>query len=207
MLVRRSLSTQLPTRLFSVASAPVASAAAKTDSKKEQKPKKPFFRASRVFWIAVAGITIGKYTSDEFNTVFWRLYPTRILSFLWGQVHRLELPVAMRSPLYMVWTKAFGCHLDEMAASSLEEFPNLNAFFTRRLKPEVRPIEQDAAMVSPVDARVTVVGKVEDGKLEQIKVGRTILVFGTKLTHFYLTGRHLPAEHLFRINPSRSSTI
>ena len=69
-----------------------------------------------------------------------RLLPTRALSRLWGRITWTELPVAMRAPVYMAWTRAFGCNLDEMAAASLDEFPSLGDFFVRALKDGVRPI-------------------------------------------------------------------
>jgi phosphatidylserine decarboxylase len=50
------------------------------------------------------------------------------------------------------------------------EYPSLNAFFTRRLKPGARPIDAKAnSIVSPVDALITACGYMEDGKLLEVK--------------------------------------
>ncbi|XID95719.1 archaetidylserine decarboxylase [Paenibacillaceae bacterium WGS1546] len=58
----------------------------------------------------------------------------------------------------------------EEAEKNLEEYRTLNEFFTRRLKPGRRPIDSgDEALVSPVDARITGCGVVEDGMLLQVK--------------------------------------
>ena len=63
----------------------------------------------------------------------------------------------------------FDCHLDEMDASDLREFPNLNAFFTRRLKSGIRPIHRESPLVSPADARILHYGPVTEKSLEQVK--------------------------------------
>ena len=94
--------------------------------------------------------------------------PLNILSRVWGYLHSLTLPTPLRSPLYHLWTYMFDCHLDE-ASQPLEEYRNLSEFFIRHLRPGVRPLAP-TDLVSPVDARVTVIGTVgRDGTLEQIK--------------------------------------
>ncbi|MFC5704485.1 archaetidylserine decarboxylase [Cohnella faecalis] len=58
----------------------------------------------------------------------------------------------------------------EEAEKRLEEYGSLNEFFTRRLKPGRRPIDDSSeAIVSPVDALITACGTIEDGMLLQIK--------------------------------------
>ena len=94
--------------------------------------------------------------------------PLNVLSRVWGYLHSLTLPTPLRSPLYHLWTWMFDCNLDE-ASQPLNEYENLSQFFIRHLRPGVRPLAP-ADVVSPVDARVTVIGEVgRDGRLEQIK--------------------------------------
>ena len=94
--------------------------------------------------------------------------PLNVLSRVWGRLHRLELPTSLRSPMYHLWTYLFDCNLDE-ASEPLTSYRNLSEFFVRHLRPGVRPIAP-TDVVSPVDARVTVIGRVgKDGTLEQIK--------------------------------------
>ncbi len=58
----------------------------------------------------------------------------------------------------------------EEAEKKLEEYVSLNDFFTRRLKPGIRPIDLSAgALVSPVDAKITACGTINDGLLLQVK--------------------------------------
>jgi phosphatidylserine decarboxylase len=75
----------------------------------------------------------------------------------------------MREPVYMAWTVAFGCILDE-CEHPLTHHKNLASFFTRTLKPGVRPIDPHADIVSPADSEITVFGEVTpEGTLQQIK--------------------------------------
>ncbi len=58
----------------------------------------------------------------------------------------------------------------EEAEKNLEEYGSLNEFFTRRLKPGCRLVDETAqALVSPVDALVTACGSIENGMLLKIK--------------------------------------
>jgi phosphatidylserine decarboxylase len=95
--------------------------------------------------------------------------PLRMLSRIWGYVHHCDLPVSLREPLYMAWTRAFDCHLEEMEFP-LHEYRNLSEFFSRPLKADARYIDRTADLVSPADARLTAYGEINaDGTIEQIK--------------------------------------
>lgn len=46
-----------------------------------------------------------------------------------------------------------------------EDYKSFNAFFTRRIRPELRPIDSDCnALVSPCDAKLSVYNLEKDGK-------------------------------------------
>src|SRR5690606_3249285 len=58
----------------------------------------------------------------------------------------------------------------EEAEKTIDQYESLNAFFTRRLKPGLRPIDADPhALVSPVDARITGMGPITDGTVLNVK--------------------------------------
>ena len=59
-------------------------------------------------------------------------------------------------------------NLLEAEQEDLQAYANLNALFTRTLKPDARPIA-DSAMVCPVDGRVSAHGKILENTLLQIK--------------------------------------
>ncbi|MEO3946935.1 archaetidylserine decarboxylase [Gorillibacterium sp. CAU 1737] len=58
----------------------------------------------------------------------------------------------------------------EDAEKDWTEYMSLNDFFTRRLKPGLRPIDATLdSLVSPVDAKITGMGPITEGQLLQIK--------------------------------------
>ncbi|GAO17783.1 hypothetical protein UVI_02006220 [Ustilaginoidea virens] len=60
--------------------------------------------------------------------------------------------------------------LDEVAEPDLRTYPNLAAFFYRRLKPGARPLEPDShALLCPSDGKVLQYGKIAGGDIEQVK--------------------------------------
>jgi phosphatidylserine decarboxylase len=67
------------------------------------------------------------------------MLPLRFTSRMWGCLNSIDLPVFMREPIYMAWTRVFGVHLDEMR-DPIDSYPNLGAFFVRHLKDGVRPL-------------------------------------------------------------------
>jgi phosphatidylserine decarboxylase len=84
------------------------------------------------------------------------------------------------------FVRAYGVDLDE-AEHPLEAYPTLEALFTRRLKPGVRPVDPaPEAVVSPVDGRCAAVGRTVGGRIE-VAPGRTLSVGA-------LLGRELKGE-------------
>ncbi|MCZ8206491.1 archaetidylserine decarboxylase [Gemmatimonas sp.] len=96
--------------------------------------------------------------------------PKHALSRGAGWLATRTVPVGWRGAVYRGYSRIFGARPDE-AELPLEQYPTLNAFFTRALKPGLRPIAAHA-IVSPVDAAVGAYGTVEAGTLVQAK-GRT----------------------------------
>lgn len=67
------------------------------------------------------------------------------------------------------FAKLYGIRLED-AEKAVSEYRSLNEFFTRRLKPGLRPIHEAAdALVSPVDALITGMGRIEAGQLLNVK--------------------------------------
>ncbi|KAI9205021.1 phosphatidylserine decarboxylase-domain-containing protein [Polychytrium aggregatum] len=99
----------------------------------------------------------------------YSLLPLRLISRAWGWLNGLTVPMILREPLYGLYSKAFGCHLDEMADPDLKHYDNLGAFFYRELKAGARPIDETSKLVSPADGRVLHFGRVVNDQVEQIK--------------------------------------
>jgi phosphatidylserine decarboxylase len=106
---------------------------------------------------------------DETFMTLMRLLPKSALSTAVGLATRLPAP----APLHRMAVKAFArryrvdVHEAELA---LEGYPTFAEFFTRKLKPGLRPVDPgETVIVSPVDGAVSQVGYSEDGTCLQAK--------------------------------------
>src|SRR5664279_3220910 len=99
-----------------------------------------------------------------------RLYPKKAGSLAVGALARLRLPSGLRGPLLGRFAAAVGANLAE-ADRPLEDYASFLAFFTRRLRPGLRPQAPAVAggINSPVDGLVIAEGRVEEGTLIQAK--------------------------------------
>lgn len=67
------------------------------------------------------------------------------------------------------FAKAYNIRVEE-AEKPIHEYGSLNDFFTRRLKPGLRPIDEGTdTLVSPVDALITGMGPVHEGAILNVK--------------------------------------
>jgi phosphatidylserine decarboxylase len=98
------------------------------------------------------------------------LYPKKAGSAAVGFAARASLPRSLREPLLGRFAASYGVDLVE-AQKPLADYTSFLDFFTRRLKPGLRP--QDPAVPgglnSPVDGAMIASGRVEDGTLIQAK--------------------------------------
>jgi phosphatidylserine decarboxylase len=99
-----------------------------------------------------------------------RIYPKTLASRAAGRMAAMSIPRPLRRPLLGGFARRYCINLDE-AEFPLDGYPNLQSFFTRRLKDGARP--QDAvapgAVNSPVDARIIAHGRVEGDTAFQAK--------------------------------------
>lgn len=98
--------------------------------------------------------------------------PLKALSRLWGKFNEIPLPYYLRPAGFKLYSYIFGVNLHEVEQEDLHVYPNLAAFFYRRLKPGVRPLDPDLnAVLSPADGKIVQFGKIgdRDGELEQVK--------------------------------------
>ena len=93
-----------------------------------------------------------------------------LLSRLAGWLADRRLPSRLLVPVIRAYSRAYGVDLSE-AAEPPEAFPTFSAFFTRRLRDGVRPVDPvESTVVAPCDSRLSGMERVpEDGRLEQIK--------------------------------------
>jgi phosphatidylserine decarboxylase len=95
----------------------------------------------------------------------FRYLPTNLISRAWGKVARAPLSRHLIRPYASMFRIATG-----EAEKPVDDYATLCEFFTRRLKDGSRTVDPDpAAVVSPVDCRVTSAGTCESDQLLQVK--------------------------------------
>lgn len=102
--------------------------------------------------------------------MFWHilfLVPKNLLSRLTGILVGLRFPKPFGPILVQKFAKRYQIRLDE-AELPIDHYPTIQALFTRKLKPGLRPI-QSASVVHPADSRLTVHQTVRSGSLLQAK--------------------------------------
>lgn len=98
------------------------------------------------------------------------LYPlpqhalTRVVYWLTRQESKLTTPVIKR------FARAFDVDMNDAVEPDLSTYRTFNAFFTRELKPEARPIASgESEIASPADGRISAIGKISEARVFQAK--------------------------------------
>ncbi|MBI1731441.1 MAG: phosphatidylserine decarboxylase [Gammaproteobacteria bacterium] len=113
--------------------------------------------------------------SDSLRAALQHVLPHHALTALVYRLTRCTVPW-VKNFLIRCFCRCFGVDLREAVQPIPSAYPSFNAFFTRSLRPEARPIDPAIdLLVSPVDGYVSQVGRVEAGLLLQAK-GRTYSV-------------------------------
>ena len=138
------------------------------------------------------------------------LLPKQLLTRFAGRVAEMRGGAVTRA-IIRNFIARYGVNMDEAADPRPEAYPTFNEFFTRALRPGVRPIA-DAPLVCPVDAAISQFGPIEHDQIFQAKghsYSTTALVGGDEALarqfdhgHFatlYLSPRdyhriHMPCE-------------
>ncbi|MEM7181676.1 MAG: archaetidylserine decarboxylase [Spirochaetota bacterium] len=105
----------------------------------------------------------------DFYILILSILPKNLLSKVFGLFTQLRLPRFMMIPLLTAFAKMYKINVDE-AELHLAEYKSLNLFFTRSLKAGARIVSsEENAVVSPVDAKVTAFGKIDNTTMIQAK--------------------------------------
>ncbi|MCW8962503.1 MAG: archaetidylserine decarboxylase [Gammaproteobacteria bacterium] len=105
------------------------------------------------------------------SVIFQTLLPHHLLSRLMLRFLRIRWTWLKNLQIRLV-IKLFNVDMTQVATPDLSSFEHFNAFFTRAMKPEARPIaaaEDNNRYCSPVDGTVSQFGNIQDNKLMQAK--------------------------------------
>lgn len=104
-----------------------------------------------------------------------KVLPRKGLSRALGKVARIEAPQSVLRAALRVYCRAYGVDLSEFIVPE-SGFPTFDAFFTRRLKPGMRPLDADPdALLSPADGVIADLGPIDVGCTLRVK-GRVYTV-------------------------------
>jgi phosphatidylserine decarboxylase len=86
-------------------------------------------------------------------------------------VHALaRMETRMKDPVVRWFIRRYGVDMSEAAEPRPEAYPSFNAFFTRALRPDARPVDRDPdALLSPADSTVSALGRISEGRIIQAK--------------------------------------
>lgn len=114
---------------------------------------------------------------------FQHLVPQHLLSRAVGYLAECNQPW-LKNWLIKSFIKHFNVDMSEAEDPSIHAYKNFNSFFTRALKPGIRPIDEGTASItSPADGEISEMGKIEYGRILQAKgrgYGLTNLLGGSQ---------------------------
>ena len=75
------------------------------------------------------------------------------------------------TPAAIRWfARKFDVDMKDAVEENLGSYTSFNRFFTRALKPEARPIDQEThSICSPADGRISAIGEISEGRIYQAK--------------------------------------
>jgi phosphatidylserine decarboxylase len=95
--------------------------------------------------------------------------PQHSLSVLMSKLTHCENP-AVKNLFIKQIIKHYGVNMDEALQQDIQQFKSFNDFFTRELKPDVRPLTTERnAIACPADGAVSQAGAITDGTIFQAK--------------------------------------
>lgn len=107
--------------------------------------------------------------NDRVFMALMKALPRSAVSAAVGKLTRAPAPASMHRAAMRWFAQNYRVDLDE-AEGGIEAYDTFGAFFTRRLKPGLRPVDQAPnAVVSPVDGAVSQAGVIEGGNCLQAK--------------------------------------
>ena len=106
---------------------------------------------------------------DTLFLTLQKILPQACLSRLAGKLANCE-NITIKNKLIDLAIKRFNIDLGDALIENPTSYISFNDFFTRKLKPEARPIDKShQSIISPADGKITQAGKITEDKLIQAK--------------------------------------
>ncbi len=106
---------------------------------------------------------------DQLKIVSQYLLPQHAVSIAAGKLADVKAPW-FKNLFITQFAKAYNIDMSNAVEPSLTEYACFNDFFTRAIKPESRPIDNDTqSLCSPVDGAMSQFGTIEKGRIIQAK--------------------------------------
>ncbi len=108
------------------------------------------------------------YAARVFVALQW-LLPKRLLSDIVGWLTRIEGGIVTQLAIRM-FVRAYGVDMADAAEPEIRAYRSFNAFFTRALRPDARPLDAAPdAFLSPADGTLSEFGTLNPDRLVQAK--------------------------------------
>lgn len=104
---------------------------------------------------------------DKWLTLPQYLLPQHFLSMLMHRLTRCRWPW-LKNAMIKAIIRQYQVDMSLAKQQDITAFEHFNAFFTRDLRPEVRPLA-NSDIVSPVDGKISQIGGIEGGRIIQAK--------------------------------------
>lgn len=130
---------------------------------------------------------------QSLNTLVQYGLPSHLLSRCIGQLAYCQIP-QIKNFLIKQFIRQFDISMDELAEPSTNAYPHFNAFFTRALKPGVRPLAGMGYLASPVDGTIFSSDNIANGTRFEAKGHRfslADLLGGNEYDGTYEDGKYL----------------
>lgn len=123
-----------------------------------------------------------------------KILPQHLLSRLAGKLADTTSP-RIKKYLINQFIKKYKIDLSEALIKNADDYISFNDFFTRQLRPELRPITQDKSLIiSPVDGVIAEIGNINQYQLLQAKNTyyelATLLGADTNLANHFYDGKY-----------------
>jgi len=107
--------------------------------------------------------------SSDLALGLYSCLPLASLSRGWGWLASVHLPPPLMTLVIWIFAVATGCDRSE-AERDIRDYSSLSQWFTRRLRPGLRPISERSDLVSPADGTITTASTVaQDGFTHLVK--------------------------------------